>query len=210
MKVGKEAKVLILSPHVDDAEIGCGASIVKYIENGVQVKIIVFAAPEPESANFALKEEFLASMKVLGVEDFVFANFKIRHFLQKLPEITDMIYRTIEEYQPDILYIPALNSRHEDHAAIARAGYRATGRLSINVLGYHILGDGVDFKPTFFEVVEKRHMLKQIEAIRKYATQYNHRSYFSDDSFEAALRYYSSMTEYERVEPFEVMKWIRG
>ena len=39
-------KVLILSPHTDDAELGCGASIVKMVEEGAEILWIVFSIAE--------------------------------------------------------------------------------------------------------------------------------------------------------------------
>lgn len=206
-----EIRVLILSPHADDAEIGCGASILKHIENGIKVKVLAFANRRDTDlyASNEMKQEFYNSMNLLGVEEFEHLEYKTRCLEENLAELTDLIYKTIKEYRPDILYIPSLNSRHEDHVAIAMAGYRASGRLEVNVLGYHVIGDGINFKPTYFEVVEKRHALKRIEALHCYDSQYKLRPFFSDGNFEASLVYYSSMTGYDLVEPFEVVKWIK-
>ena len=39
-------KILILSPYTDDAELGCGGSIAKFLENECKILWIVFSSTE--------------------------------------------------------------------------------------------------------------------------------------------------------------------
>jgi LmbE family N-acetylglucosaminyl deacetylase len=36
-----QQKVLVLAPHTDDGELGCGGSIVRKIEEGAEVKYVI-------------------------------------------------------------------------------------------------------------------------------------------------------------------------
>ena len=40
----KKKKALVLSPHTDDAELGCGGTIAKLVEEGWAVHVIYFSA----------------------------------------------------------------------------------------------------------------------------------------------------------------------
>jgi len=205
-------KILILSPHTDDAEIGCGASIAKFIEQGEQVRVITFTDCSDELKSYdddILRQEFTKSMGFLGVKDFILLNFKARFIESRIHEIRQIIYDQFDDFKPDILYIPSLTSRHEDHLTVAIAGNQVAGRRDVKVLGYYLVGDNISFKPTYFEVIEETHMSKKLTALRCYSSQYDLRSFFSDANFEATLRFYSTMTGNELVEPFEVIKWVQ-
>lgn len=39
-------KILIVSPHTDDGELGCGGAIAKYIEEGYQVEYVALSCCE--------------------------------------------------------------------------------------------------------------------------------------------------------------------
>ena len=66
-------KVLILSPHTDDAELGCGGTISKLIEDGHSILWVCFSTAEeslpkgfpPDS----LKKEFLNVTSFLGLNE---------------------------------------------------------------------------------------------------------------------------------------------
>ena len=57
--------ILALSPHTDDAEIGCGGTLSKFQEKGSNVRVIAFSWCKLEE----LKQEILKSTKILGIEN---------------------------------------------------------------------------------------------------------------------------------------------
>ena len=82
----KFKRVLVLSPHTDDAEIACGGTIVKLIQNGSQLRSIAFSGCEEsvpigvskrrdEERNF--KSPFNSSVKEDNCE---VLDFKVRKF----------------------------------------------------------------------------------------------------------------------------------
>ena len=42
-------KVLVLAPHTDDGEIGCGGTIARFIEEGADVYYVAFSSAKKES-----------------------------------------------------------------------------------------------------------------------------------------------------------------
>jgi len=66
-------KVLILSPHTDDAELGCGASIARMVEEGAEILWIVFSIAEDSLPRHlprdTLKKEFMNALGCLGLQE---------------------------------------------------------------------------------------------------------------------------------------------
>ena len=60
-------KVLVLAPHTDDGELGCGGTVARLLEEGCEVHFAVFSTcAESVPAGFPadeLKTEFLSAME---------------------------------------------------------------------------------------------------------------------------------------------------
>ena len=63
--------ILVLAPHTDDAELGCGATIARLVEEGKKVFVAAFSTAEeslpPGMPPDTLKREFCEAMPILGV-----------------------------------------------------------------------------------------------------------------------------------------------
>ena len=80
--------ILVLSPHTDDAELGCGGTIAKFIKEGKNIFWVVFSTAEeslPENMEKdTLANEFKKVTKSVGLSR---KNFEIYHFpVRKLSE----------------------------------------------------------------------------------------------------------------------------
>jgi len=77
-------RVLILAPHTDDGEFGCGGSVARFVEEGKEVYYAAFSTaeesvPDPWPKDI-LKTEVKEATKRLGIPEqnlFIF-NFKVR------------------------------------------------------------------------------------------------------------------------------------
>jgi len=73
-------KILILAPHTDDGEFGCGGTIAKLIEKGKKVHYVVFSTCEDSIPKGfpkdILKKELKQATKTLGIrsENFIILN----------------------------------------------------------------------------------------------------------------------------------------
>jgi len=124
-------KVLVLSPHTDDAELGCGGTIIKLLEGGNEVFWVVFSTAEdslPEDLpKDTLKREYFDVLKALGLnknECKVF-DFKVRNLYNFRQEILEDLVKTRDEYHPDVVIGPSLNDLHQDHQVVAHEMVRA-------------------------------------------------------------------------------------
>ena len=77
-------KILILSPHTDDGEFGCGGSIARFIEEGHDVYYVAFSTCEESVPNGfpknILKNEVKLATAELGIknENLIIKNFPVR------------------------------------------------------------------------------------------------------------------------------------
>ena len=203
--------VLVLAPHTDDGELGCGGSIAKFIEKGKTVYCVAFSIAEDSVpsgfAKDALAKEFKKAMLTLGVKEknIITYRFKVRHFPEFRQEILQEITELKLKIQPDLVFIPSKNDLHQDHQVIANEGLRAFKKISI--LGYEMPWNNIIFETRSFVKLEKRHIQKKIEALHCYETQ-KHRSYLNEEFIWSLAKTRGTQFEHEFAEAFEVMRLI--
>ena len=65
-------RILVLAPHTDDGEFGCGASIAKFVEKNIEVYYVAFSTAEesvpPGFPKDILKTEVKEATKILKIK----------------------------------------------------------------------------------------------------------------------------------------------
>ena len=124
-------RILILAPHTDDGEFGCGGTISKYIEEGVEVFYAAFSACQQsvlkEFPSDILITEVKAATNVLGIkkENLILFDYDVRTFNFHRQSILDNLIKLRTEIKPDLVFMPSKNDIHQDHLTIAEEGLRA-------------------------------------------------------------------------------------
>ena len=203
--------VLVLAPHTDDGEFGCGGTMARLIENGVKVTYAAFstaAKSVPEGfPKDVLKHEVRAATGVLGIaeEDLKVYDFEVRTFPTVRQDILEEMIVLQRELDPDCVLLPALIDLHQDHKTIAEEGLRAFKRTT--VMAYEIPWNNLNFSQQAYVRLEERHIEKKVEALACYASQ-GHRNYLNEDYIRnvALTRGINIGCEYAEV--FEVYRWI--
>ncbi|MEZ4944131.1 MAG: bacillithiol biosynthesis deacetylase BshB1 [Cyclobacteriaceae bacterium] len=108
--------ILVLAAHPDDAELGCGGTILKQITSGQKVGIVDFTRGELGTRGTVetREQEAKASAKILGLSARENLNFKDGFFVNDEAHQKEVI-RAIRKYQPDIVLANAIYDRHPDH-----------------------------------------------------------------------------------------------
>ncbi|MCB0492369.1 MAG: bacillithiol biosynthesis deacetylase BshB1 [Cyclobacteriaceae bacterium] len=108
--------ILVLAAHPDDAELGCGGTILKQIASGQKVGIVDFTRGELGTRGTVetREQEAKASAKILGLSARENLNFKDGFFVNDEAHQKEVI-RAIRKYQPDIVLANAIYDRHPDH-----------------------------------------------------------------------------------------------
>lgn len=203
--------VLILAPHTDDAELGCGGSIAKFVDEGRNVHVASFSIAEDSIiegfSKDSLLKEFHKAMHVLGVmENNLYTyRFKVRNFPEFRQDILEEIVKLRDKIKPDIVFVPSPNDIHQDHQVIASEGLRVFKKISI--LGYELPWNNITFETRSFVRLEKEHIQKKIDALKCYETQ-KHRSYLNEGFIISLARTRGTQFENELAEAFEVLRYI--
>lgn len=203
--------ILILAPHTDDGELGCGATIAKLIEEGNRVCYAAFSACQQSVLkNFPediLITEVKAATAKLGINsnDLFLYDFEVRTFNYRRQEILDVIIKLRSLLKPDIIFIPSINDLHQDHFTIANEGIRAFKNSTI--LCYEMPWNNLNFNTTcFFKLTEEQLNIK-IEALKEYKSQ-AHRSYINENFVKSLSRVRGVQVGCEYAETFEIVRWI--
>ena len=101
--------VLVLAPHTDDGELGCGATISKFIEEGKNIYYAAFSiceesVPEGYPENI-LETEVKKATHVLGIkqENLIVYKFKVRRFPEFRQEILEELVKLKKQINPDLV-----------------------------------------------------------------------------------------------------------
>lgn len=204
-------RALILAPHTDDGELGCGGTIAKFVEDGWDVHYVAFSICEdsvPEGFDpEALAGELTEATKILGVprENLYILRHKVRRFNEVRQDILEYLVKLRNTLQPDWVFMPASSSLHQDHQVIYQEGLRAFKRFVC--MGYDLPWDSHHFTTSAFHLLEERHVDKKIEALKQYKTQ-AHRGYVSPEFTRSLARVRGEQLHRQWAEAFEVLRLI--
>ena len=207
-------KVLILSPHTDDAELGCGGSIARMVEEGAEILWIVFSIAEdslPEHLpRDTLKREFMKALSCLGLQknNASVHEFQVRRLMERRQDILEELVGARRDFTPDLVLTPALSDVHQDHQAVSNEAIRAF-KMHASIIGYELPWNHMVFSSGMFMRLEERHLEKKMEMLRCYQSQYEKaRNYFSPDFIYGLAKVRGIQCSYPLAEAFEVIRWM--
>lgn len=203
--------ILILSPHTDDGELACGATISKYVRKGKQVYYVAFSSCDkslPEDfPKGTLKIELYNAMQTLGIpkENVFILDYEVRNFAAHRQEILDDMINFGRKINPDIILMPSTKDIHQDHYTIAKEGLRAFKKNTI--LCYEVPWNNFAFENQVFSCVEEKDALRKIAAVKCYKSQES-RLYTSEDYIKSLLISHGVQVGVKYAEVFEIPRLI--
>jgi N-acetylglucosamine malate deacetylase 1 len=204
-------KVLVLAPHTDDGEFGCGGTIARLVSQGAEVHYAAFSACEqsvlPQFPSDILVTEVKAATKVLGIkpENLKLYKYDVRTFSYNRQLILDDILILKKDINPDLIFVPSLQDIHQDHATIALEAVRAFKFTSI--LSYELPWNNFNFATTCFVKLDEEFITAKVDALKKYESQ-AHRTYANEEFIRALARTRGVQINTRYAEVFEVIRWI--
>ena len=131
-------RVLLVTPHPDDAEGGCGGTVARWIKDGAEVNYVLCtngdkgsSDPEmtPERLAIIREKEQLEAAQVLGVKEVEF----LRHpdgALEDNLEFCGEVVRAIRKYRPDVVMcLDPYRDRGHSHR-----DHRASGQVTVDAV----------------------------------------------------------------------------
>jgi len=172
-------KILVLSPHTDDGELGAGGTIARFINEGKEVYYFVFSICESsvpkELPKDILKTECLNSLKVLSIlpERIQIKQYEVRTFPEHRQEILEDLIEFKNHNAPDLVLVPSSNDVHQDHTVIYWEALRAFKRDS-SIWGYEHPWNNLTFANDIFIGLNEEHLVAKIKALNEYRSQQDH------------------------------------
>jgi LmbE family N-acetylglucosaminyl deacetylase len=206
MKLTPE-RVLVLAAHTDDAELGCGGTVCRLLEEGSEIHVASFTQINPSYPSWPLAIEFMKSMKCLGIPDehqFI-SQFEMRELNAHRQELLDVMYGLKEHINPDLVLLPSLNDIHMDHYTVSQEGIRAFKNSTI--LSYELPWSNFDFKTQAFIKLKPHHVEKKIECLGAYNSQKD-KAYMTPEFIKAAASMRGVLIGTQYAEAFETVRLI--
>lgn len=202
-------KILVLAPHTDDGEFGCGGTMARLIDSGAELIYVAFSICEDSvpvglPSDILLTEMHLALNKLgLKRDNIINFNFPVRKFNFHRQEILEELMTLKNKIKPDLVLMPSLNDIHQDHRVVAEEGVRAFKNNTI--LSYELLWNVISFENTCFVHLSQDHIEKKINAILEYKSQTN-RGYSSPEFIRSQSIVRGVQVRSEYAEVFEVVR----
>lgn len=133
----KQAQIMVVTPHPDDAEFGVAGTVARWVREGKSVIYVVCTNGNKGTGDINMKPEELAKIreqeqlcaaKVLGVREVVFLRHEDQG-LEDTPEFRKEIVRLIRMYRPEVVVTADPYRRyvwHRDH--------RITGQVTLDAV----------------------------------------------------------------------------
>jgi LmbE family N-acetylglucosaminyl deacetylase len=204
-----EKTILIISPHTDDGELGCGGSITRFVEEGYHIEYVALSSCEKSvpagCPRNILKKEVKKATKILGIKKPILCDFEVREFPKFRQPILDTLIKLRNKIQPDFVFTPSRYDTHQDHKTTVEETMRAFKKCTI--LGYEQPWNNITFNTLAFIPITQNHVQKKIDALACYETQKD-RSYLNPDFIRGLALTRGTQIEEEYAEAFEVIKWV--
>lgn len=201
--------ILVLAPHPDDGEFGCGATLAKYIEDGYRVHYAAFSSCRRSVPAHLppdiLQDELRAAAAILGVEKVHFFDYDVRYFSYHRQEVLEDMVKLSRELQPWLVFVPASTDVHQDHQTIHNEAKRAFKHS--NMLGYELIWNNIVMTTTFFTALSEEHISQKVKAVMAYGSQ-AHRNYHSEEFLRSLAITRGTQIGCRYAEAFEVLRWI--
>jgi N-acetylglucosamine malate deacetylase 1 len=197
--------VLAVAPHVDDVELGAGATVHQLGQNNTVYYIALSLPPQVERNVFL--SEFEASTVALGVDPkrIIVRDYDPRNLFDSRSEILQLFYDLSNELKPDLVLIPNSLDIHQSHEVVHAEARRAFKYTTL--LGYELPWNSMDFSMDVFITLSKENVDAKLAAINSYKTQ-KHRMFFSNDIVGDLARVRGKQIGHQYAECFELIRLI--
>lgn len=210
----KPQKILVLSPHTDDGEMGCGGTIARFIEEQREVYYAALSTCEdtmPKNLpKNTLEKEVKKATKVLGLppENLFIYKHKVRSFPTIRQNILDTLIDLRQKIKPDLVFIPSLNDAHQDHEVVAKEALRAF-KTTASIFCYEQPWNHLNFSTLAFIALKEEHIKKKWGALECYRSQIiQGRPYMTKEFVKSLAQVRGIQINSKYAEAFEVLRWI--
>lgn len=225
--MSKKQHVLVIASHPDDEVLGCGGSIVRHLDEGDSVAVLILgegiasraglSEGEVRTQQARLKQDIKASHKILGVKKTFVSAFPDNQFDGvPLLAIVHEIEAVMNEVRPTLVYTHHASDTNVDHRVVAAAvdaAVRPMKGVFVGEVRAFEVPSSTEwnftrplFRPQVFVSLSERQARKKIQAMRKYKSEirtFPHPR--SSEYLEALARVRGGQSGFRAAEAFELV-----
>lgn len=204
-------RILILSPHTDDAEIGAGGTICKLRDKNELLWVVFSSCEESLPEGFSkdtLVKEFKKVSDYTEIESIVL-DYQVRKLDEHRQRILEYLIMLRRDFQPELIIAPSLNDFHQDHKVVANEAVRAF-KTSASIVCYELPWNNIQFNTQMFVKLNREHIREKIKLLSFYKSQIAVRGYpFTSAYIKGLATVRGAQIDEEFAEAFEVIRWIQ-
>jgi LmbE family N-acetylglucosaminyl deacetylase len=205
------SRILILAPHTDDGELGCGGTIAKFSGSEKEVFYAAFclcskALPKTFPSK-TLELECQKATSILGIPPsrLILFNYEVRELPQFRQQILEELLKLNKDIHPEMVLLPAASDIHQDHQVIHHEGMRAFKNTTF--AGYELPWNNYSIHTNFFVRISETDLTKKIEALKAYESQ-SGKNYMDPDFIRSLAKIRGVQTNSSYAEAFEIYRWM--
>ncbi len=202
-------KILCISPHTDDAELGAGGFISKSIQQGDTVDHLILSnavksLPKGLASDTLINEANNAAAKI-GFSNLRLENFPVRDFPGVRQDILELFYAISRKKTYDLVLIPSAYDIHQDHETTHKEAVRAFKNSSI--YGYELPWNNFSFQNNGYINLSEQNVEDKLNAVNCYQSQ-KHRAYMQPDYLRSLAMVRGSQIGTKYAETYEIIRLI--
>jgi len=204
-------RILVLAPHTDDGELGCGGTIAKFCAEDKEVYYAAFClcakSLPAHLPSDTLANECKKATRILGIQAanlFLF-DYEVRELPAARQQVLEELVKLNKQLEPDMVLLPAASDIHQDHQVIHLEGIRAFKHATM--AGYELPWNNSSFRTSYFSRLSSDDLSKKINALKAYESQ-AHRNYMQEDFIRSLARVRGVQCDTDHAEAFDIYKFI--
>jgi LmbE family N-acetylglucosaminyl deacetylase len=200
------ARVLLLGAHADDIEIGCGATVLRLVEQhpGLELHWVVMSAERDRAAEATASA---AAFSAGATHELQIGGFRDGFLPYDSPAAVKDLVESHKSFQPDVVFAPARDDLHQDHRLLSHLAWN-TFRDHL-VLEYEIPKfDGDLGHPNVFVPVDDARARRKLQLLTEHFPSQHGRSWFNDELFLSLMRLRGLECQQQYAEAFHGRKVV--
>ena len=202
----REHVVLAIGAHPDDIEFGCGATLLRYREEGCRTYGLVLSAGELGITGGGVAEriqEARRSARVLALTELTVLDFPDTRLHSRKEEIRRAIEEKLSELRPDIIFTHNPIDVHTDHKTAFEAT-REAARGACTLLTYENPNTPPEFNPNYYVDIDD-YLEDKIAALSLHNSQ-SGKDYTNPEVVRASAAFRGNQARVKAAEAFEAVR----
>lgn len=205
----RKQTVLAIGAHPDDLEFGCGATLLRYREEGCDTYGLVLTGGEKgvtEGAEDSIRQqEARSASRVMALKELTMLDFPDTQLSQHTSEIKNAIEVEINRINPDIIFTHTIHDLHSDHKAVFEAT-REAARGAQSILCYENPNTPPEFNPDYFIDISD-YLDDKVIALARHKSQAG-KTYIDKDVVRGSAAFRGSQGRIKHAEAFEIVRLL--